>query len=201
MRSVRTISKLGIATLLLFLWTAVAASASVIWDEAIDGSLSTDRLATTDMGTLGIGSNDIIATLASGIGKFYSITIASGSELSALIVEDIDPGEGQSFIAVVSGAQFTVDPAAPDVTQLLGYVQYGTSDVGQDVLGSMGAGPGSQGFSGALGAGTYSFWARQGALDPETSDLNFVVTSLPEPSFGLLLGVGLLLLNRRQRRD
>jgi len=201
MLSVRTILKIGIATLLLSFGTAVTASAAVIWDEAIDGSLSTDRNSPTNMGTLATGSNDLIGTTVSGISKFFSITIGSGSELSALIVEDWQSVDDLGFLGVVSGTPFTVDPASPNVTELLGYVHYGTLDVGQNILSNLGSGPGSQGFTGALGAGTYSFWVRQGGPDPATWDLNFVASSVPEPSSALLLAVGLLVLNTRHRKD
>jgi hypothetical protein len=184
----------------IFLASAIAtstASAGVIWDEATDGSLSTDRLSPTTMGTLALGSNDLIGSTVSGISKFFSITIGAGTELSALIVEDWQSDDDLGFLGVVTGTPFTVDPAAPNVTNLLGYVHYGVLDIGQDVLQSMGQGPGSQGFTGPLGAGTYSFWVRQGGADVADWDLNFVVT--PEPGTAVLLGLGLAGLSLRRR--
>ena len=71
------------AALGIFLASAIAtstASAGVIWDEATDGSLSTDRLSPTTMGTLAPGSNDLIGSTVSGISKFFSITIGAGTE-------------------------------------------------------------------------------------------------------------------------
>ena len=171
--------------------------ADVIWDEAFDGSLSTDRYNTTNMGTLSAGSNDVIGTTVSGISKFFTITIAEGTELSALLVEGWESVDDLGFLGIVDGDFFGVDPANPDVTQLLGYYHYGVADVGNDILPGMGQGPGSQGFDAPLGPGDYSFWVRQGGADPATWDLNFVVT--PAPGALALLGLGGLFGASRRR--
>ena len=83
------------------------------------------------------------------------------------------------------------------MTQLLGYAHYGELDLGQDILPTMGNGPGSQGFAGPLGPGDYSFWVRQGGADAATWDLNFVVT--PAPGALALLGLGGLFGTSRRR--
>ena len=169
----------------------------VVWDEAIDGSLSTDRFVPTDFGSLGLGSNDVLGTTQSGISKFFTFTIAEGTELSALIVEGWDSVDDLGFLGVVTGDYFSVDPADPDVTGLLGYVHYGELDVGQDILPAMGQGAGAQGFTGPLGPGDYSFWVRQGGADPAMWDLNFVVT--PAPGALALLGLAGATGRRRRR--
>ena len=97
----------------------------------------------------------------------------------------------------MTGDYFSVDPANPDVTQLLGYYHYGVADIGLDILPAMGAGPGSIGFTGALGPGDYSFWVRQGGPDAADWDLNFVVT--PAPGAIALLAFGGLLGGSRRR--
>jgi MYXO-CTERM domain-containing protein len=174
-----------------------AVMADIVWDESVDGSLSTDRFSTTDLGALSIGSNDVIGTTVSGISKFFTITIAEGTELSALIVEGWESADDIGFLGVVDGDWFDVDPANPDVTQLLGYAHYGELDLGQDILPTIGTGPGSQGFTGPLGPGDYSFWVRQGGADAATWDLNFVVT--PAPGALALLGLGGLFGTSRRR--
>ena len=173
-----------------------SASADVVWDEDIDGSLSTDRFNTTDFGTLSVGSNNMIADTQSGISKFFTFTIAEGNELSAMILDQWISEDDLGFLGMVQGDFFNVDPTNPDVTQLLGYVHHGETYVGQDFMPAMGQGPGSQGFSGPLGAGTYSFWLRQGGAQLTTQDINFVVT--PAPGVVALLGLGGLAARRRR---
>ena len=186
---------LALAGLMVCL-TGMSAMAEIVWDEDVDGSLSTDRFNTTDFGTLALGSNNMIADTQNGISKFFTFTIAEGEELSAMILDQWISEDDLGFLGVVEGDFFDVDPAAPDVTQLLGYVHHGATFVGEDILPAMGQGPGSQGFTGPLGAGTYSFWIRQGGADLTTQDINFVVT--PAPGAFALLGVAGLVLRRRR---
>ena len=173
------------------------AFADIVWDEDIDGSLSTDRFNTTDFGTLAVGSNNMIAYTQSGISKFFTFTIAEGNEFAALILDDWASEDDLGFLGIVTGDFFSVDPSNPDVTQLLGYVHHGETFVGEDILPAMGQGPGSIGFTGALGPGTYSFWLRQGGAELTMQDLNFVVT--PAPGALALLGVGGLFGRSRRR--
>ena len=190
---------LVIGFFLLGMVSSTVASAGIIWDEAIDGSLSTDRFSTSYTGTLAVGNNNLIGSTVSGINKFFSITIGANDELAAIIVDDWWSLDDLGFLGVVDNSHFSVDPANIDVTALLGYAHYGTLDVGNDILTTMGMGPGSQGFSAPLGSGTYSFWVRQGGPDVAEWDLNFVVTAVPEPSTGLLLALGLIGLTARTR--
>ena len=73
------------------IFMASAAMSGVIWDEDIDGSLSTDRFNTTDFGTLSVGSNNMICDTQSGISKFFTFTIAEGNTLGAAILDNWIP--------------------------------------------------------------------------------------------------------------
>ena len=179
------------------LLAATACIADVVWDEDIDGSLSTDRFNTTNFGTLEAGSNNLICDTQSGISKFFTFTIGAGEELSAIILDDWISEDDLGFLGIVTGDFFNVDPANPDVTQLLGYVHHGETSVNTDILPAMGQGPGSQGFVGALGPGDYSFWIRQGGAELTTQDLNFVVT--PAPGAVALMGLAGVAARRRRR--
>ncbi len=194
------IVKVAITLLLMSLTSASVASATLIWDETSNGSLSTDRFTPTAMGTLGTGSNNLLGSTVSGISKFFSITIGAGDQLTALIVEDWQSLDDLGFLGVVDGAHFSVDPTNPNVPQLLGYHHYGEPHVGLDILPNLGQGPGSQGFTAPLGPGTYSFWVRQGGADLSHWDLNFVVVT-PEPGTAVLLCAGLTGLAMRRKRD
>ena len=190
-------TKMGLLLGAAISFVAAPALADIVWDEDIDGSLSTDRFNTTNFGTLAVGSNNLICDTQSGISKFFTFTIAEGEELSAIILDDWISEDDLGFLGVVTGDFFSVDPANPDVTQLLGYVHHGETFVGQDILPAMGQGPGSIGFTGALGPGDYSFWIRQGGAELTTQDLNFVVT--PAPGALALLGLAGVAGRRRRR--
>ena len=179
------------------LLAATACIADVVWDEDLDGSLSTDRFNTTNFGTLAVGSNNMICDTQSGISKFFTFTIGAGQELSAIILDEWISEDDLGFLGIVTGDFFNVDPANPDVTQLLGYVHHGETSVNTDILPAMGQGPGSQGFVGALGPGDYSFWIRQGGAQLTTQDLNFVVT--PAPGAVALMGLAGVAARRRRR--
>lgn len=167
---------------------------AVVWDESINGSLSTDRFDTTHFGTLAIGSNDGIGTTVLGISKFFTFNIGVDQELTSLVVKSWVSRDDLAFLGVVTGDTFSVDPASPNVAKLLGYAHYGEPNVGQNILSLIGQSPGSQGFTAPLGPGDYSFWVRQAGPDPATWDLDFVVEGsavVPLPS-AIWMGIGML---------
>ena len=170
---------------------AGTASADLMWDEAIDGDLSGDYLAPTQLFTKGVNNHVIFETSTGDDREFFTFTIAEGFQLSALIFDDFetDPESNLGFISVNEGSVLPFDPDAPNVTQLLGYYLPGADDVGNDILQLMGQGGGSQGFSGPLAAGTYTFWAQETAPSVDMWDLNFVVTEVPAPGALALLGL------------
>ena len=81
---------------------------------------------------------------------------------------------------------------------MLGYALVGIPDAGTDILQLMGEGAGSQGFTGPLGAGSYSIWAQETSIAIDVWDLNFVVTAIPAPGALSLLGLGAIGLRRRR---
>ena len=83
-----------------------AAMADIVWDESVDGSLSTDRFSTTDLGALSIGSNDVIGTTVSGISKFFTLTIGDGTQLSEIVLDDWASEDDLGFLGLVTGDFF-----------------------------------------------------------------------------------------------
>ncbi|MCH2133201.1 MAG: hypothetical protein MK116_05565 [Phycisphaerales bacterium] len=178
--------------------TASVASADLMWDEAIDGDLSGDYLNPTQMFTKGV-NNHVIFDSVSADREYWTFTIEEGYQLSAIIVDDWVSEDDLAFIAVASGSVFPTPPDAPDVTTLLGYAHFGELDLGNDILQNIGGGLGSIGFSGALGAGTYTWWAQETGPFNDHIDLNFVVTAVPGPSALALLAAGGFWSRRRRR--
>ena len=107
------------------------------------------------------------------------------------------PGGG-AFFAVQSGGQVTA--VIPDGSDLLGGTLIGEMPGAQqadNVLDNLGAGLFSSApfnvptFSGALGAGTYTFWYQEGPMDTRYT-LDFQVSTVPEP--GTMAGLTIMAL-------
>jgi MYXO-CTERM domain-containing protein len=182
---------------------AASASADLMWDEAIDGDLSGDYTNPTQLYTKGVNNHVIFTTVGGNPEQdreYFTFEVAEGFQLDAIILSNFetDPETNLGFIGVATGNVFPTPPDAPDVTQLLGYYLPGMDDVGDDILQAMGNGGGSQGFSGPLGAGSYTFWAQETGPSTDNWDLNFVVSEVPAPGALALLGLGGIAARRRR---
>ena len=182
------------------LLSTVGANAAVIWAEAIDGDLSGDYLNPTVVVPAAV-DNQLLYSSVSADREYFTLTINAGEELSAITVDSWTSVDDLSFLAVSAGSTFSTPPTAPgpDPTSMLGYAHFGATDLGLDILQAIGGGPGSQGFSGPLGPGQYTFWAQETGPNAAAATLNFVVT--PEPSTALLFGLGLAGLAVPRRRS
>ena len=183
-----------------------SATADLMWDEAIDGDLSSDYLNPTQLFTKGVNNHVIFTTIGAAENggdqdrEYFTFEVAQGYELVSIVLDGFEtsPETNLGFIGIAAGSVIPTPPGAPDPTQLLGYYLPGVSDVGSDILQAMGQGGGSQGFSGPLGAGSYSFWAQETGPSTDNWDLNFIVTEVPAPGALALLGLGGLAARRRR---
>ena len=180
--------------------TTVPVMASVMWDESIDGDLSGDYQSPTALIPIGV-NNQVLYSSVSADREYIPFDVDAGDQLAAIIVDNWTSTDDKSFLAVASGNPFPTPPTSPgpNPAVMLGYHHFGVADVGLVILQIMGAGPGSQGFSGPLGAGTYTFWAQETGPNAAAATLNFVITPIPEPATGILLvgGLAMLTLGRR----
>ena len=179
---------------------AGSVSADLMWDEAIDGDLSDDYQNPTQLFTKGVNNHVKFTTVGSEDKEYFTFTVAEGFELVAIVLDNFvtEPEGNIGFIGIAEGNVFPTPPDAPDVTSLLGYYLPGASDIGSDIMQAMGNGGGSQGFSGPLGAGSYSFWAQETGASDDEWDLNFIVTEVPSPGALALLGLAGLAGRRRR---
>lgn len=174
-----------------------------MWDEAIDGDLSEDYLNPTQLEVKGV-NNHVVFTSIDLPGdpdrEYFTFTIDAGYELSAVILDvfNTNPEFNLGFIAIASGSQFPTPPSAPDPAEMLGYALIGTPDVGNDILQLMGEGSGAQGFTGPLGAGSYSIWAQETSISLDEWDVNFIVTEVPAPGVLALFGLATVALRGRR---
>ena len=194
---VQTLGRCLPYALLALLISTGTATAANIWNEPIDGELSDDYLNPTALTlTIGGASDDVFFQTPESLitdRDYFTITVASGYELSALVLAQFDtsPSTNLGFIAIASGANFPTSGASPNPALLLGYALVGAAHVGTDILDDLGAAAGTIGFSGSLGSGTYSFWAQDNTASDEDWTISFVTSPIPEPSTGLLMGLGL----------
>ncbi|MEI6304126.1 MAG: PEP-CTERM sorting domain-containing protein [Betaproteobacteria bacterium] len=135
---------------------------------------------------------------------YFSLTVPGGYVLSSLVLgSGTVVGGGASFVGVQAGPVMTVDPLSGSPEGLLGWAHYGSAFLGTDILGFMGFGPGSTGYTPPLAAGTYTFWVQDysAALIPYVYE--FGVTPVPEPGVvWLMLAGGILLgLSRLKSAD
>jgi len=196
MSRVRTIALAG----LVAAGFAHSAAAVTIWDEGLNGDLSGDQAAPTDL-TVGLGTNSITGTSQNLDRDFFTITVPDGARFTQLLLTSFDSTDDLAFFAIQSGPEITGDLFTAD--DLLGWLHPSATFVGTDILDDVALGAGAIGFTTPLGPGTYTLWLQQG--DPELVTYGFDViiepVAVPEPSMLMLfvLGLGALAVTRRRR--
>ena len=185
---------------------AHVANAATAWNEAVSGDLANAGASPTAV-NFGLGSNIIIGTTGRTSGvvdrDYLRFTLPAGWQLDTLTVVSATAvgTSALSFIAVQAGPHVTVSPTGGSASGRLGYAHSGENDVGTDILQIMGFGPGATGFSGALPAGSYSFWIQDTGTGVASYNLNFGVSAVPEPSAALMLLAGVAGLGWLRRRS
>ncbi|MBD2168406.1 PEP-CTERM sorting domain-containing protein [Calothrix membranacea FACHB-236] len=205
----------GLVGILAF--TPNAYAASIVFDEASFGDLSSDNLNPTQL-NLSTGSNQIIGSTTGNPNldrDFFSITIPSGYLLKQILLADYkgldDDLINQGFLAVQAGSLIENSTISDNAPKLLGAATIGADpgkQVGDNILDDLGKADSIRGSSfvgfpgGVLTQGTYTFWIQETRNGIEKYQLDFEVAKVPEPStilgIGVALGGGMLL--KRKRR-
>lgn len=175
-------------------------TAATIWNEAVNGDLSGNRLAPTAL-SLSLGTNTILGNVVFGDLDYFTFTVPAGASFAALRLLSYGSGEDVAFLAIQSGSVFTEPSIGANPANLLGYTHLDTTFVGTDILDDLGASngqvPPAHGFSPPLGPGPYSFWLQQ--LNTSTS-YSYEVVLVPEPASAAFLVLGLASLAVARRR-
>ena len=174
------------------------------YDEALNGDLSGNRLAPTALSAVA-GVNTLAMSAAAGDRDYFTFDVPTGLLLSSIFHHTYVSADDLSFFGMQRGTTLTEPPTGTNAGNLLAYTLFGNVTAGSEILDNLAASgsfsPAAQGFSGALAAGSYTFWVQQtGVVANYTFD--FVLTPVPEPSsLALLLlgGLGLAGVVRKQR--
>jgi hypothetical protein len=179
---------------------ALYSPAAVIWNEAVDGDLSNNRLAPTTLNLPG-GIDVIQASTSGGDREYMTLIIPTGCKLDRLVLTGYQSADVRAFIGIQRGSTFTEDPNSANVANLLGYAHFGpgANPVGTDLLPLLGTAPGAQGFSGPLLQGTFTYWVQQ--LGAKTDwEMQWHISAIPEPATMVSLAMGSFALAARRRR-
>ena len=203
-----------IAAVAVFGWALMGgelAHAAVIYNESVSGDLSNSGLNPTVI-SVAPGSNQVFGTTGKNPATliidrdYFTFTVPNGLSLTAVTVlpgtKNLGP-HGDSFIGLEAGPEVTVLTTATTAAGLLGWDHYDSGDIGNNILPDMGsAGLGATGFTGPLGAGTYSFWIQEASVGTVPYGFDFTLTAAPEPdSWPVVLAVvGLLGMSRLHKR-
>jgi hypothetical protein len=180
------------------------AGAATVWDESVDGNLSTDPAAPTGI-AFSAGNNVIIGTIGGpgNVGDYITFSFGPDQGLVGLVLLEFESsmGDERGFNALNLGpTSFIPSPATQD--NFLGGNHVNAFEVGTDLLPGLANTPlVGTGFSIPLGEGTYSYLIQQTGSDPTNYSLEFQVVPVPAAVwlFGsALLGLGGLARRRRK---
>jgi len=133
------------------------------YNETTAGDLSNDFSKPTFI-TLS-GSMDTITSCQQGNPAdvdYFTIEVPQDSVLSGLVLTNYEAElNNNGFIGVQAGNVFTTTATTTTAGDLLGGLTYGETEEGADILATMGTLSDSQGFTGSLLAGKYTFWLNQ----------------------------------------
>jgi hypothetical protein len=174
-------------------------------DGDLAGTLSTSGgLAPTQL-TATVGTNSISLGVPEGGDRdYFTFTVPAGHVLSSIVHTSYASTDNLSFMGFQAGAQLTEPFSGANPANLLGYLHFGPTTVGTDVLDNLAnsdtSTPAAAGFDAPLIAGPYTFWVQQTGVQAAYS-FDFAITPVPEPGqWALMLG-GALLVAARVRRS
>jgi hypothetical protein len=129
-----------------------------------------------------------------------TFTLAPGTRLTSIYLDSY-AGSTFSFSGIQSGPTWTAGLGyGVDPEPLLGWVLFGETTIGTNLLADYATGAGAIGFTPPLPAGTYTLELQETGQFPVTAQ--FTLTVVPEPSTLAIASIGCLtaLVARRKRQ-
>lgn len=173
---------------------------TTVWDESVDPDFSGLYNAPTAL-TFSLGSNQIFGLTGmtpQGTDRdYFSFVVPEGMKLTSLtLLDGTFVSGGVSFMGLQVGSQFTKPFDQIQATDLLGFLHYDTSMIGQDLLPSL-DGP----FTG-LTSGVYTAWVQDTGGGSAGYGFDFTVSAapVPLPAAAWLLMSGVLTLGAWRRK-
>jgi hypothetical protein len=110
---------------------AAPASAAVVWNESINGDLSSNNLAPTPL-VFALGGNTVTGTTTSGDRDYLRFTIPANQVLSGLLLHVYSP-DNLSFAAFNAGTTSYIPSGTTNAFFLAG-IHVALADLGTDIL-------------------------------------------------------------------
>ncbi|MGH7243818.1 MAG: hypothetical protein ACREJD_10410 [Phycisphaerales bacterium] len=188
-----------IAVSTLFAVLALPASAMLIFDELASGDLSSNPLVPTQL-TVDVGLNYIDGSVDAKDSDYFTLKLPAGSSLTAIILR-ASSGSDATFLSFQAGSIFTEPAAGTDLRNLLGYASFFHSDLGTDLLQTLGSASDAIGFKGAPEGETFTFWINQSNPGPANFKFEFVVASeVPAPAAFAFIPAACVVFERSRRK-
>jgi len=167
-----------IATLVFLALLAAPAFAVTLWDESVNGDLSSNAAAPTPIPLIA-ASNTIVGTMSSAAGvdrDYITFTIDPDRMLTDIILRGLSP-DNLAFTAVNSGATSFVPSASTSASFLAG-THVDAGDIGTSILSLFQTSSVTTNHLNFpyLTAGTYSFLMQQTSPINQAYELEFVNT-------------------------
>jgi len=190
----------NLALFAFVLAAATPASAAFLnYNEVSDGDLSSNPLFPTLL-SVEVGSNFVDGTVDSRDRDYFTLTLPAGTHLTAIILR-ASSGSEATFLSFQSGGTFTELPGGADLRNLLGYASFFHSDIGTDLLQTLGSASDAIGFKDSPSGEMFTFWVDQSNPGGANYKFEFIIASdIPSPGTFAMLAAAIAIALPRNRR-
>lgn len=176
-------------------------SADINYNESINGDLSNDTAAPTDLGIVDLGKNVISGLLENSVNfdpDVFSFTVEAGLQLDDVSFTSMTDSQAEHFLAFNDGL-VSMSPGDNLITTLLDSSHVGLNFL-DDTLPNTYGGSGVGG--GPLSAGTYHIWFQEtDGVDYDYTISISTSAAIPEPGSAMIvMFMGVCALASRRRK-